>query len=62
MDYIDEVAGGVFTYDASIFDYDWDPRDKVVNDFLSVSGKVQELYQSIHIDKSTKDPVYEASS
>jgi hypothetical protein len=34
MDYIDEVAGGLFTYDGTIFDYDWNPIGDPVDDFL----------------------------
>jgi hypothetical protein len=39
MDYIDTVGGGLFTYDARIFDQDWDPIGKVMDDFLTASGK-----------------------
>lgn len=38
MDYIDEQAGGLFTYDGSIFEYDWDPVEAPVNDMLINSG------------------------
>ncbi len=62
MSYIDEVGGNVFTYDARIFDYDWDPIDAVWVDFLTKSGKKADIYSAIHIDKSDKDPVFESSS
>lgn len=62
MDYIDEVAGDVFTYDARIFANDWAPYKKAYVDFLTVSGQVQEIYKSIHIDQSTKVPVFESNS
>lgn len=62
MNYIDKVAGGLFTYDGSIFDYDWDPIEQVVSDFLSNCGKKKELYIALHVDKSNKDPVFEFSS
>jgi len=62
MDYVDTVAGGLFTYDGSIFDYDWNPIEDVVSNFLASCGKKDKLYQAIHIDKSTKTPIFEWSS
>ncbi len=62
MDYIDELAGGLFTYDARIFDSDWKPIGAVMDDFLINSKKKEQLYKAIHIDKSTKTPVFEHSS
>jgi hypothetical protein len=50
MNYVLEVGGGVFTYDARIFDYDWDPVKDVYVSYLTTSGKVQDLYKAIHID------------
>ena len=37
MDYIDELAGGLFTYDARIFNVDWAPIGAVMDDFLTKS-------------------------
>ena len=34
MDYIDKQAGGLFTYDGTIFNYDWDPIGDPVDFFL----------------------------
>ena len=62
MDYIDDIAGGLFTYDGTIFDYDWNPIEDVTYNYLTVSGKVQDIYKAIHIDQSTKTPVFEPSS
>lgn len=62
MDYIDDVAGGLFTYDARIFDVDWAPIGAVMDDFLIRSAKKDQLYKAIHIDKSTKVPVFQHSS
>lgn len=31
MDYIMDVSGGAFEYDARIFNYDFDPTEEVVN-------------------------------
>lgn len=62
MDYIDDVAGGLFTYDGRIFDYDWAPIGAIMDDFLLISGKKEELYKALHVDKSTKNPVWQHSS
>ncbi|CDW87059.1 serine carboxypeptidase [Stylonychia lemnae] len=62
MDYIDAVAGGLFSYDGSIFDYDWTPKEDLVSDFLANCGKKGDLYKAIHIDKSPKTPIFEWSS
>lgn len=60
--YIDEMAGGVYSYDARTYDSDWDATEGVVIDFLTKSGQVKDLYVDIHIDKSTKTPIFEMSS
>lgn len=62
MDYIESVSGNVFPYDNRIFDYDWNPIENTVTDYFTVSARVQEIYQAIHIDKSTKVPVFEMDS
>ena len=62
MDYIDEVAGGLFTYDGTIFDYDWNPIGDPVDNFLANCAKKADLYMAIHIDMSTKVPIYEPGS
>ena len=62
MDYVDEVGGGVFTYDARRFDYDWTPVENPYMAYLTNSSKVAELYTSIHVDNSTKVPVWESAS
>lgn len=49
MDYVDEVAGGLYTYDARIFDYDY-TKGKILDDFLLNSGKVNDIYKAVHID------------
>jgi hypothetical protein len=35
IEYIAEVSGGVFDYDARIFNYDWDPIEDVLNNFMN---------------------------
>ncbi|CDW71101.1 serine carboxypeptidase [Stylonychia lemnae] len=62
MDYIDSLAGGVSTYDASQFDYDWSILEQPVFDFLGNSKQKGKLYTALHIDKSYKSPIYESSS
>jgi len=39
MSYIDRVSGGVLSYDARIFDYDWDPIENVISEFLNTCGQ-----------------------
>ena len=34
LDYIAEIGGGVLSFDARIFEYDWAPIRKPVDDFL----------------------------
>lgn len=58
MDYVDKVAGNVFTYDATSFEEDWNPFIYSVEEFLTSCGKKTELYKSIHVDQSTKNPIY----
>lgn len=62
MDYIDDVAGGLFTYDGTIFDYDWAPIGDPVDYFLSNCSRKDELYAAIHISDSYKEPIYEPGS
>ena len=50
MDYIASVSGSVFAYDSRIFGYDWDPIEQVVTDYLTISAKVEDIYEAIHID------------
>lgn len=62
MDYVDEVGGDVFSYDARIFGYDWTPVETPYMAYLSKSNKIADLYAAIHVDKSTKNPVWESGS
>jgi hypothetical protein len=62
MSYIQAVSGNVMEYNAMIFDYDWDPKEKLVIDFLTTAARVNETFKAIHIDQSTKSPVFEFSS
>jgi hypothetical protein len=58
MGYIQSVSGGVLNYDFRIFDYDWDPIENAVTDYFTVSAKVLDIYKAIHIENSTKSPVF----
>ena len=55
--YIETVTGGVLIYNARIFKTDFKSEDTVTN-YLTVSGQVQALYEAIHIENSTKNPVF----
>ena len=62
MGYIEDVTGGAFEYNAQIFDYEWNEEQQVVVDFLTKSGKVNDIYAAIHVENSTKDPIFEWGS
>lgn len=59
MGYIEDVAGNPFPYDMRIFDYDWDPiEDPVVGYFSADNPNATTLYSDIHVESSTKNPVF----
>ena len=63
MGYIEEISGGVFAYDNRIFGADWDKiEDPVTNYFSADNPDSAEIYKAIHVDASTKVPVFEMSS
>ena len=62
MGYITSVSGNVFPYDNRIFGVDWDAVENPVTDYFTISGKVDEIYKLIHVDDSTKVPVFEMGS
>jgi vitellogenic carboxypeptidase-like protein len=62
MGYITTVGGNVFPYDARIFGSDWDKIEDPTTNYFSISGKVNEIYDLIHVADSTKRPVFEMSS
>jgi len=62
MGYIMEVSGNPYPYDARIFDYDWEPYEQPTTDYFTISGQVQNIYKLIHVDDSTKTPVFEMGS
>lgn len=60
IDYAIDVSGDTFSYDASIFDPDWDKtmREDDVKNYIMKSNKKEDLYKALHIDGSTKNPVF----
>jgi hypothetical protein len=38
MDYIDAMGAGIFTYDATIFESEWNAIENVATDYLTKSG------------------------
>lgn len=62
MSYVDEQAGGRYSFNGAIFGYDWDPEASPVYDYLGKSAKKDDIYKALHIDQSTKQPIYESSS
>ena len=61
-EYISKVSGGAYPYDYRIYDYDWTPLETPVTGYLTQSNKVNELYAAIHVQNSTKEPIFEMSS
>ena len=63
MDYIDDMAGKLFTYDGTIFDEDWNRVEQPVKDYLStLNKKSDDLYKAIHVADSKKKPIFEMES
>lgn len=64
MDYIETVSGGVFAYDQRIFGSDWDLLEDPVKTYFTTEGNPQaeSLFQQLHVDDSTKSPIFEMSS
>ena len=59
-----EVGGGVFDMDARLFNSSYlaSAFKKPYQDYFNTSGKVNEVFAAIHVDKSPKVPVFEPSS
>lgn len=58
MNYVEFIGGGVLTADSRFFDYDWHLND-LMDDFLTKSGQVQAIYQALHVNASTKTPIFQ---
>ena len=50
LNYISDIGGNVFTFDARMFSSDWVQIRNPFVKYLTTSKKVKELYESIHID------------
>jgi len=53
------VSGNVFPYDGRIFDQDWSEQEDPYKDMLSKSNQKDLIYKLIHIDQSTKVPIFD---
>ena len=64
MDYITNVTGDVFAYDQRIFGVDWDPIEDPVTNYFTIqdAATLTEIFTAIHVEDSTKDPVFEMGS
>jgi len=56
LSYIGDVSGNSFSYDARLFNYDYDLIKTPYENYLGKSAKKADIYKAIHIDKSTKTP------
>jgi len=57
MDYIQTVSGGVYPYNSRIFGYDFYPVEKPYGDYLTKMAQKQDLYDALHLQNSTNDPI-----
>ena len=62
MNYITLVSGKVSSFNAAKFTYDYKPDEDHYIDFLSKSGRVNELYEAIHITDNYNTPKFIPSS
>eukprot|EP00347_Sterkiella_histriomuscorum_P012091 403369927 len=62
LDYIQDIGGDLFSYDARIFTADYQAISKIYEGFLTSSKQAAQLYKAIHIDKSTKVPIFSKKS
>jgi len=64
ISYAQNVVGGdAFGYDMRIFGYDWDRVEAPVTDYFSSKNPNEAaVYAAIHVENSTKVPVFEMGS
>lgn len=64
LDYLGQMNGDVCNYDATIFDADLDAQQEPFESYLKAATNAQsaELYKALHVDKSTKSPVFQRSN
>ena len=60
--YINHVSGYVSGYDNREFSVDWDANEDQTINYFTISGQVQTIYQRVHVQDSTKTPVFEMGS
>lgn len=61
MEYISTIGAGVFPYDSRIYGYDW-VVSSGMRTYLTSNAQKEQLYKAIHIDGSTKVPIYATGS
>jgi hypothetical protein len=57
MKYFQLVSGDLFSYDARIFKYDYYPNVHW-KDFLTNATKASQIYTALHVNDSTKVPIF----
>jgi hypothetical protein len=64
VNYVMKVGGGLYDLDARYFDYDYEAGGyyQAYQDYFTKSGRLQEIFNAIHINGSTKVPIFEPSS
>jgi hypothetical protein len=62
MAYIKSVSHHVAWYDSRIFLYDFYPLELVVTNLFTKSDRSKELIEAIHMEDSTRDPVFSYGS
>ena len=45
-----------------MFGPDWDVIENPVKDYFTISGRVNEIYETIHVSDSSKRPIFEMNS
>ena len=62
MDYIQTVSGNVLSYDSRKFEYDMDPLQDPIVQYLTNSSRKSQLYSSLHVSNSTNSPIFHPHS
>jgi hypothetical protein len=53
------VGGEAYSYDMREFSYDWVPVEQPVIDYFSDKNpNVTDVFRAIHVENSTKDPIF----
>lgn len=59
---MEDVSGGVLSYNSRIFNQDWDKIQSPYENMFTNSSKKEIIYTLLHVSESTKNPVFEPSS